>query len=151
MPNVGCPLNRARPVWRDFLFNHGFHGLHGFYFFIRSVSSVSSVAFSFSLLAYSKFSDRSFQIQHLEYSLCHFSAFRPEKGTPFFGYRSPEASFHWDILDKGTDIYRRYGFTTLQLHSGPASGPHSAQLFQIKNGEFTEEGKLTQWKFPSLD
>ena len=83
--------------------------------------------------------------------VCHFSAFRPEKGTPFFGYRSPEASFHWDILDKGTDIYRRYGFTSLQLNSGPASGPHSAQLFQIKNGEFGEDGKLTQWKFPSLD
>ena len=83
--------------------------------------------------------------------VCHFSAFRPEKGTPFFGYRSPEGSFHWDILDKGTDIYRRYGFTTKQLHSGPASGPHSAQLFRIKNGEFGEDGKLTQWKFPALD
>lgn len=83
--------------------------------------------------------------------ICHFSAFRPEKGTPFFGYRSPEASFHWDILDKGTEIYRRYGFTTLQLQSGPASGPHSAQLFQIKNGEFGDDGRLTQWKFPTLD
>lgn len=82
--------------------------------------------------------------------VCHFSAFRPEKGTPLEGYRSPEASWHWDLLDKGTDIFRRYGFTTLQLYSGPASGPHSAEVFQIKAGEF-EGDKLSQWKFPSID
>jgi hypothetical protein len=82
--------------------------------------------------------------------VCHFSVFHPESGTPLVGYRSPEASWHWDLLDKATDIFRRYGFTTLQLYSGPASGPHSGQVFQIKNGEF--EGKrLAQYKFPSLD
>ena len=82
--------------------------------------------------------------------VCHFSAFRPEKGTALEGYRSPEAEWHWDLLDKGTDIFRRYGFNTLQLYSGPASGPHSAEVFQIKSGEF-EGDKLSQWKFPSLD
>jgi len=82
--------------------------------------------------------------------VCHFSAFRPEKGTALEGYRSPEASFHWELLDKGTDIYRRYGFTTLQLFSGPASGPHSADVFRIKAGEF-EGDRLEQWKFPSID
>jgi len=82
--------------------------------------------------------------------VCHFSAFRPEKGTALAGYRSPEAAFHWELLDKGTDIYRRYGFNTLQLFSGPASGPHSADVFRIKSGEF-EGDKLTQWKFPVLD
>lgn len=82
--------------------------------------------------------------------VCHFSAFRPGKGTPLEGYRSPEASWHWELLDKGTDIFRRYGFTTLQLYSGPASGPHSAEVFQIKAGEF-EGDKLFQWKFPSID
>ena len=82
--------------------------------------------------------------------VCHFSAFRPEKGTALEGYRSPEASFHWELLDKGTDIYRRYGFNTLQLFSGPASGPHSADVFRIKAGEF-EGDRLTQWKFPELD
>jgi biotin synthase-related radical SAM superfamily protein len=82
--------------------------------------------------------------------VCHFSAFRPEKGTPLEGYRSPEASWHWNLLDKATDIFRRYGFTTLQMYSGNASGPHSAQVFQIKAGEF-EGDQLTQWKFPSID
>lgn len=82
--------------------------------------------------------------------ICHFSAFRPEKGTPLEGYRSPEAAWHWELLDKGTDIFRRYGFNTLQLYSGPASAPHHGQVFQIKNGEF-EGDKLAQWKFPSLD
>ncbi len=82
--------------------------------------------------------------------ICHFSAFRPEKGTPLYGYRSPEAAWHWELLDKGTEIFRRYGFTTLQLYSGPASAPHHAQVFQIKYGEFEGE-RLSQWKFPSLD
>ena len=82
--------------------------------------------------------------------VCHFSAFRPEKGTPLEGYRSPDAEWHWELLDKATDIFRRYGFTTLQMYSGNASGPHSAQLFQIKAGEFEGE-QLTPWKFPSLD
>lgn len=82
--------------------------------------------------------------------VCHFSAFRPEKGTALEGYRSPEAEWHWDLLDRATDIFRRYGFTTKQMYSGPASGPHSAEVFQVKNGEF-EGDNLTQWKFPSLD
>lgn len=82
--------------------------------------------------------------------VCHFSAFRAEKGTALEGYRSPEAAFHWELLDKGTDIYRRYGFNTLQLFSGPASGPHSADVFRIKAGEF-EGDTLTQWQYPSID
>ena len=82
--------------------------------------------------------------------VCHFSAFRPEKGTPLEGYRSPDAEWHWELLDKATDIFHRHGFTTLQMYSGNASGPHSAQVFQIKAGEF-EGNQLTQWKFPSLD
>ena len=82
--------------------------------------------------------------------ICHFSAFRPEKGTPLAGYRSPEASWHWDLLDKGTEIFHRYGFNTLQLYSGPASAPYHGQVFQIKYGEF-EGDTLAQWKFPSLD
>jgi hypothetical protein len=82
--------------------------------------------------------------------VCHFSAFRPEKGTPFYGYRSQEAWWHWELLDKGTDIYKRHGFNTLQMYSGPASAPHHGQVFQIKNGEF-EGDTLAQWKFPSLD
>lgn len=82
--------------------------------------------------------------------VCHFSAFRPEKGTALEGYRSPEAVWHWELLDKATDIFRRYGFTTLQMYSGNASGPHSAEVFQIKAGEFQGD-RLTQWKFPALD
>jgi hypothetical protein len=82
--------------------------------------------------------------------ICHFSAFRPEKGTALEGYRSPEASWHWDLLDKATDIYRNYGFTTLQMYSGPASGPHSAGVFRIKSGEF-EGDRLSVWKFPPVD
>ncbi len=82
--------------------------------------------------------------------VCHFSAFRPEKGTPLEGYRSPSAEWHWELLDKATDIFLRYGFTTLQMYSGNASGAYSAQVFQVKAEEF-EGTKLSQWKFPSLD
>jgi hypothetical protein len=82
--------------------------------------------------------------------VCHFTAFRPEKGTALEGYRSPEASWHWDLLDKATGIYHKYGFNTLQMYSGPASGPHSAGVFRIKAGEF-EGDRLPLWKFPQID
>ncbi len=82
--------------------------------------------------------------------VCHFSSFRPEKGTPLAGYRSPEASWHWDLMDRATDIYQRHGFTTLQMHNGNAAGPHSAQVHQIKSGEFVGD-KLLPWKFPAID
>jgi len=82
--------------------------------------------------------------------VCHFSAFRSEKGTALEGFRSPDANFHWELLDKATDIYHRYGFTTYQMYSGPASGGHSAGVFRIKAGDF-EGDKLATWKFPSLD
>ena len=80
----------------------------------------------------------------------HFIVFRPEKGTPFEGYRSPEASFHWDIVDKATDIFLRYGFTSLHMYSGPASADHAGRIFRIKNGEF-EGNKLGVYKYPSID
>ena len=79
----------------------------------------------------------------------HFSVFRPEKDTPLYGYRSPETFWHWDVLDKATDIFRRYGFNTLQLYSGPASAPYHGQAYQIKFGEF-EGDRLQQWRFPLL-
>jgi len=82
--------------------------------------------------------------------VCHFSSFRSEKGTALEGFRSPDANFHWELLDKATDIYHRYGFTTYQMYSGPASGGHSAGVFRIKEGDF-EGDKLATWKFPSLD
>jgi hypothetical protein len=82
--------------------------------------------------------------------VCHFSVFHPEIGTPLEGYRSPEASWHYDLVDRATDIFRRYGFTTLQMHSGPASGPYHGQVFRIKNGEF-EGDTLDQWLYPALD
>jgi hypothetical protein len=82
--------------------------------------------------------------------VCHFSAFRPVPGTPLEGYRTPEAAWHWDLLVKGTEIYRRYGFSTLQLFSGPASGPHSTDVFRINAGEFVGD-KLPVWKFPVLE
>ena len=83
--------------------------------------------------------------------ICHFSAFRPQIGTPLEGYRSPEARWHYELLDKGTNIFRRYGFSALQLYSGPASGPHSGEVYRIKDGDIDEHGNLREWKFPSLD
>jgi hypothetical protein len=73
---------------------------------------------------------------------------RPEKDTPFEGYRSPTADFHWDIADKVTDIYIRYGFTMKEL-----TGKHgqflTQDLFRIKTGDY-EGDRLTTWKYPAL-
>jgi len=82
--------------------------------------------------------------------ICHFSQFRPLPGTPLEGYRSPEASWHWDLILKGAEIYRRYGFSTNQLYAGPASGRPTFDVFRINAGEFVGD-QLPHWKFPSLD
>ena len=83
--------------------------------------------------------------------VAHFSVFRPEIGTQLEGWRSPEASWHFNLVDKATNIFRRHGFTNLQMYSGPASGPHAGEVFRIKNGEFDENGTLPQWKYPDID
>jgi hypothetical protein len=36
------------------------------------------------------------------------------------------------------------------MYSGPASGPHSGQVFQIKAGEFDGD-ILPQYRYPELD
>lgn len=81
----------------------------------------------------------------------HFSVFRPEVGTQLEGYRSPEAEWHFKLVDKATSIFRRYGFNTLQMYSGPASGPHAGEVFRIKEGDFDQNGFLPQWKYPNID
>jgi len=79
-----------------------------------------------------------------------FSRFRPEAGTPLEGYRSPEASFHWDLVDKATDIYLRYGFGMIELTTGPGSSFYGSDVFRIKSGDF-EGDKITAWKYPALN
>ena len=81
--------------------------------------------------------------------VCHFSVFRPEEGTPLKGYRSPEAAWHYRLVDEATTIFQRYGFNTLQMYSGPASGPHAGEVFRIKQGLF-EGDSLDQWTYPAL-
>jgi hypothetical protein len=82
--------------------------------------------------------------------VAHFGVFRPEKGTPFEGHRSPDAAYHWDTLDRATDIQIRYGFTTEQMYRGPGSGDHTGRVVRIKKGDF-EGTSLDIYKFPSID
>jgi len=78
-----------------------------------------------------------------------FSRFHPEAGTPLEGYRSPEAAFHWELVDKATDIYLRYGFGMLELTTGPGSSFYGSNVFRIKSGDFVGD-KITLWKYPVL-
>lgn len=82
--------------------------------------------------------------------VAHFGVFRPEKGTPFEGHRSPNAAYHWEILDRATDIQIRNGFTIEQMYRGPGSGDHTGRVFRIKKGDF-EGDRLELYKFPPLD
>ncbi len=78
-----------------------------------------------------------------------FSRFRPEAGTPLEGYRSPSADFHWELVDKATDIYIRSGFGMLELTTGPGSSFYGSNVYRIKTGDF-EGDNLTPWKYPAL-
>jgi hypothetical protein len=82
--------------------------------------------------------------------VAHFGVFRPEKGTPFEGHRSPSAAHHWEILDRATDIQIRHGFTVEQMYRGPGSGDHTGRVFRIKTGDFHGD-KIELYKFPSID
>jgi hypothetical protein len=82
--------------------------------------------------------------------VCNFESFTPRPGTQLEGYRTPEASWHWDLLLKVVDIFRRYGFETYQIYSGPASGPRIGPTFRVATGDFIGN-RLDQWKFPALD
>jgi hypothetical protein len=79
----------------------------------------------------------------------NFNSFRPGIGTPLEGYRSPDVAWHWDMLIKGLEIYRRYGIETYQIYSGPASGPRLAEVYRILQGEFVGD-KLDHWNHPLL-
>ena len=82
--------------------------------------------------------------------VAHFGPFRPQKGTPLEGWRSPEASFHWDLLDRVTDIQIRNGFTTEQMYRGPGSGDHTGRVLRTKLGDF-EGDYLDTYKYPAID
>ena len=74
-------------------------------------------------------------VDSLEYAVDSAFSTRKKKGTALL--RLPGTGICWT----GRPISS--GAT-----SGPASGPHAGQVFQIKNGEF-EGDKLSQWKYPS--
>lgn len=82
--------------------------------------------------------------------VAHFGVFRPEKGTPFEGHRSPGAAYHWEVADRATDIQIRYGFTVEQMYRGPGSGDHTGRILRIKTGDF-EGDRLDVYKFPPID
>jgi hypothetical protein len=82
--------------------------------------------------------------------VAHFGVFRPEKGTPFEGHRSPDAAYHWELLDRATDIQLRHGFTIEQMYRGPGSGDHTGRVLRIKKGAF-EGDRLEIYQFPPLD
>ncbi len=82
--------------------------------------------------------------------VAHFGTFKPLKGTGLEGQRTPEPDYHWELLDRATDIQVRYGFTTEQMYRGPGSGDHTGRVVRIKRGDF-EGDKLGVYQFPAID
>jgi hypothetical protein len=82
--------------------------------------------------------------------VCKTNTFRPVIGTPLEGYRSPEASWHYDLNIKAAEIYRRYGFATEQIRGGSHPGRPVFDIFDINAGKFIGD-RLIQYKCPSLD
>jgi len=96
---------------------------------------------------------KAYTLEGIEYlaskgAIAQLNRFRPIPETPLEGYRSPTADFHWELADKTTDIYIKYGFTLKEL---TGKHPHTLtqDLFRIKTGDF-EGDRLTPWKYPVL-
>lgn len=81
---------------------------------------------------------------------CPSSIFRPRPGTGLEGFRTPETSWHVDRIYKETALHKKYGFTLEQLEHLKPSSQEVHYLYLIEE-EYFENGKLKQWRFPSLN
>ncbi|MGD0584356.1 MAG: radical SAM protein [Oryzomonas sp.] len=82
--------------------------------------------------------------------VAHFGMFSQQKNTGLEGKRGPEPWYHWELVDKATDIQLRYGFTTEQMYRGPGTGDHNGRVLRIKRGDFVGD-KMDIYQFPPLD
>jgi hypothetical protein len=73
----------------------------------------------------------------------------PNPGSALEGHRTPETSWHYDVIRKSAEIYRRHGFTTAQLYACSGWQNQFIDTFRVENGEAID-GKLPLWKFPDL-
>lgn len=74
-------------------------------------------------------------------------AWIPNPGSDLEGHRSPETSWHFDVMQQSVKIYAKYGFTTHQLYSGSGGRTYFSDAFRINAGEAVD-GRLPFWKFP---
>jgi len=81
--------------------------------------------------------------------VAHFGTFSPQKNTGLEGRLTPEPWYHWELVDRATDIQLRYGFTTEQMYRGPGTGDHTGRVYRIKKGDF-EGDYLDIYQFPAL-
>lgn len=82
--------------------------------------------------------------------IAHFGTFSPQKNTGLEGRRTPEPWYHWELVDRASDILIRHGFTTDQQYRGPGTGDHVGRVFRIKKGDF-EGDRLDIYQFPPID
>ena len=82
--------------------------------------------------------------------VAHFGMFSQQKNTGLEGKRGPEPWYHWELVDKATDIQLRYCFTTEQMYRGPGTGDHNGRVLRIKRGDFVGD-KMDIYQFPLID
>jgi len=73
----------------------------------------------------------------------------PNPGSALEGHRTPEASWHYDVIRKSAAIYEKHGFTTTQLYACSGWQNQFIDTFRVNRGEAVG-GKLPIWKFPEL-
>ena len=73
----------------------------------------------------------------------------PNPGSALEGHRTPEAAWHYDVIQKSAAIYEKYGFTTAQLYACSGWQNQFIDTFRVNQGEAIG-GKLPLWTFPDL-
>jgi len=76
------------------------------------------------------------------------SAWRPMVDSGFEGHRSPTTAWHLDLQHKIAAIYKQNGVKFEQLYNVSPTAGLARTIFQIEEGLFDENGKLTEWKYP---
>jgi hypothetical protein len=66
----------------------------------------------------------------------------------FEGHRSPTTAWHLDLQHKIAAIYKQNGVKFEQLYNVSPTVGLARTIFQIEEGLFDDNGKLTEWKYP---
>ena len=73
----------------------------------------------------------------------------PNPGSALEGHRTPEAAWHYDVIQRTAAIFEKHNFSTHELYACSGWQNQFIDTFRVNRGEVVN-GRLPLWKFPDL-